>query len=137
MTIFTKGMGAIMKAVKGKPKKVQTFDEVMIRRSKKPIKSRKVSDLKKAGKTFKTQNVSVDRFGKEKVSYRYVTGPLKGFTMKPYMPGKRGQGKLFREKFEKPKKESKQLKFKFPPMSTRPGGNLKRLETNIKKAEVK
>ena len=135
MTIITKGMGAIMKkAVKGKPKKVQTFDEVIMRRLK-PIKSRKISDLKKTGKTFKTQNISVDRFGKERVNYRYVTGPLKGFTMKPYMPGKRGQGKLFREKFEKPKEESKQLKFKFK--NEDKVGAVKRLKTAIKRAEVK
>jgi len=113
MTIFTKGMGAVMKLKK----------------------SRKVSDLKKTGKTFRTQNVTYGPDGRKRTNYRYVGGPLTGFSTKPYMPKKSGQGKLFREKFEKPKKNFKQLKFKFK--NEDKVGAMKRLKTAIKRAEVK
>ena len=115
MAIITKGMGAIMKLKK----------------------SRKVSDLKKAGKV-PIKRKTIDKFGREKTNIDYVGGPLKGFSYKPKMPRKRGQGKLFGEKFEKPKKDERdvrQLKFKF---STEDRvGAPKRLKTAIKKAEVK
>ena len=51
------------------------------------------------------------------------------------MPKKSGQGKLFREKFEKPKKDPKQLKFKFKDI--RKVDPEKKLKTAIKRAEVK
>ena len=117
MAIITKGMGAIMKLAKLKSA------------------SRKVSDLKKAGKTFKTQNVTYGPDGRKRTNYRYVGGPLKGFSTKPYMPKKSGQGKLFREKFEKPKKDLRQLKFKFKDI--RKVDPEKKLKTAIKRAEVK
>ena len=113
MAIITKGMGAIMKLTK----------------------SRKVSDLKKTGKTFKTQNITYGPDGRKRTNYRYVGGPLTGFSTKPYMPKKSGQGKLFREKFEKPKKDPKQLKFKFT--EVRKVNPEKRLKQVIKKSEVK
>ena len=62
-------------------------------------------------------------------------GPLKGFSYKPKMPRKRGQGKLFGEKFEKPKKDLKQLQFKFKGMNK--VNPEKRLKQSIKKSEVK
>ena len=55
--------------------------------------------------------------------------------MKPRMPRKRGQGKLFGEKFEKPKKNFKQLKFKFKGMNK--VDPEKRLKQSIKKSQVK
>ena len=108
MAIITKGMGAIMKLTK----------------------SRKVSDLKKTGK-FPIKRVTVDSKGRQ----RKNTGPLKDFSYKPRMPRKRGQGKLFGEKFEKPKKDPKQLKFKFT--EVRKVNPEKRLKQVIKKSEVK
>ena len=113
MGIITKGMGAIMKLKK----------------------SRKVSDLKKAGKTTRVKNVTYGPGGRKRTNYRYVGGPLKGFSYKPKMPRKRGQGKLFGEKFEKPKKDLKQLQFKFKGMNK--VNPEKRLKRAIKKSEVK
>ena len=112
MGIITKGMGAIMKLKK----------------------SRKVSDLKKAGKV-PIKRVTIDSKGRERKNTDYVGGPLKGFSYKPKMPKKRGQGKLFGEKFEKPKKDLKQLKFKFKGMNK--VNPEKRLKQSIKKSEVK
>jgi len=112
MAIITKGMGAIMKLTK----------------------SRKVSDLKKAGKV-PVKRETIDKFGRKRINTDYVGGPLKGFSYKPKMPRKRGQGKLFGEKFEKPKKDPKQLKFKFKDI--RKVDPEKRLKTAIKRAEVK
>ena len=51
------------------------------------------------------------------------------------MPRKRGQGKLFGEKFEKPKKDFKQLQFKFKGMNK--VDPEKRLKQSIKKSEIK
>ena len=113
MGIITKGMGAIMKLKK----------------------SRKVSDLKKAGKTTKVKRVTYDPKGRKVTATTYVGGPLKGFSYKPRMPKKRGQGKLFGEKFEKPKKDTRQLEFKFE--GTRKINPEKRLKQSIKKSEVK
>ena len=121
MTIITKGMGAIITRGMGAITKLK--------------KSRKVSDLKKTGKTFRTQNVTYGPDGRKRTNYRYVGGPLTGFSTKPYMPKKSGQGKLFREKFEKPKKNPKQLKFKFKDI--RKVDPEKKLKTAIKRAEVK
>ena len=112
MGIITKGMGAIMKL----------------------RKSRKVSDLKKAGKG-PIKRKTIDKFGREKTNIDYVGGPLKGFSYKPKMPRKRGQGKLFGEKFEKPKKNLKQLQFKFKGINK--VNPEKRLKQSIKKSEVK
>ena len=112
MGIITKGMGAIMKLKK----------------------SRKVSDLKKAGKV-PIKRKTIDKFGREKTNIDYVGGPLKGFSYKPKMPRKRGQGKLFGEKFEKPKKDLKQLQFKFKGINK--VNPEKRLKQSIKKSEVK
>ena len=112
MAIITKGMGAIMKLTK----------------------SRKVSDLKKAGKV-PVKRVTIDSKGRERKNIDYVGGPLKDFSYKPRMPRKRGQGKLFGEKFEKPKKDPKQLKFKFKDI--RKVNPEKTLKTAIKRAEVK
>ena len=112
MGIITKGMGAIMKL----------------------RKSRKVSDLKKAGKV-PVKRETIDRFGRRRINTDYVGGPLKGFSYKPKMPRKRGQGKLFGEKFEKPKKDLKQLQFKFKGMNK--VNPEKRLKQSIKKSEVK
>ena len=111
MSIITKGMGAIILK-----------------------KSRKVSDLKKAGKV-PIKRETIDKFGRKKTNIDYVGGPLKGFSMKPRMPRKRGQGKLFGEKFEKPKKNFKQLKFKFKGMNK--VDPEKRLKQSIKKSEIK
>ena len=111
MSIITKGMGAIILK-----------------------KSRKVSDLKKAGKV-PIKRKTIDKFGREKTNIDYVGGPLKGFSYKPKMPRKRGQGKLFGEKFEKPKKDLKQLQFKFKGMNK--VNPEKRLKQSIKKSEVK
>ena len=112
MGIITKGMGAIMKL----------------------RKSRKVSDLKKAGKV-PVKRETIDKFGRRRINTDYVGGPLKGFSYKPKMPRKRGQGKLFGEKFEKPKKDLKQLQFKFKGMNK--VNPEKRLKQSIKKSEVK
>ena len=112
MTLYTKGMGAIIKLKK----------------------SRKVSDLKKAGKV-PIKRETIDKFGRKKTNIDYVGGPLKGFSYKPRMPRKRGQGKLFGEKFEKPKKNFKQLKFKFKGMNK--VDPEKRLKQSIKKSEIK
>tara|TARA_R100001510_G_scaffold49492_1_gene47879 strand:- start:60 stop:413 length:354 start_codon:yes stop_codon:yes gene_type:complete len=117
MAIITKGMGAIMKLKK----------------------SRKVSDLKKAGKV-PIKRKTIDKFGREKTNIDYVGGPLKGFSYKPKMPRKRGQGKLFGEKFEKSKNKDPnvlpgQLKFKFKGEDR--VNPEKRLKTAIKRAEVK
>jgi hypothetical protein len=111
MAILTKGMGAIMKL----------------------RKSRKVSDLQKAGKV-PVKRVTIDSKGRERKNTDYVGGPLKDFSYKPQMPRKRGQGKLFGEKFEKPKKDPKQLKFKFKGEDK--VDPKKRLKTAIKRAEV-
>ncbi len=112
MTLYTKGMGAIIKLKK----------------------SRKVSDLKKAGKV-PIKRETIDKFGRKKTNIDYVGGPLKGFSYKPRMPRKRGQGKLFGEKFEKPKKDFKQLQFKFKGMNK--VDPEKRLKQSIKKSEIK
>ena len=112
MGIITKGMGAIMKL----------------------RKSRKVSDLKKAGKV-PVKRETIDKFGRRRINTDYVGGPLKGFSYKPKMPRKRGQGKLFGEKFEKPKKDFKQLQFKFKGMNK--VDPEKRLKQSIKKSEIK
>jgi len=115
MTIITKGMGAIIKKY-----------------------ARTVSSLKKSGKTFKIKDETIDKKGRVRKNTRYVSGPVKDFTYKPKMPRKRGQGKLFGEKFEKAKKDPKQLvlpglkKGRFGPIS--PEKKIKRLS---KKAEVK
>ena len=115
MGIITKGMGAIMK----------------IR------KSRKVSDLKKAGKV-PVKRETIDKFGRRRINTDYVGGPLKGFSYKPKMPRKRGQGKLFGEKFEKPKKDIRQLEFKFSPRKgARTVDQRDKLKRYIKKSEVK
>ena len=115
MGIITKGMGAIMKL----------------------RKSRKVSDLKKAGKV-PVKRETIDRFGRRRINTDYVGGPLKGFSYKPKMPRKRGQGKLFREKYQKPKKNPKQLEFKFPPREgARTVDQRNVLKRYIKKSEVK
>ena len=113
MGIITKGMGAIMKLKK----------------------SRKVSDLKKAGKTTRVKNVTYGPSGRKRTNYQYVGGPLKGFSYKPYMPKVAGQGKLFREKYEKAKKDKRQLEFKFKGMNK--VDPEKRLKQSIKKSEVK
>jgi len=115
MGIITKGMGAIMKL----------------------RKSRKVSDLKKAGKV-PVKRETIDRFGRRRINTDYVGGPLKGFSYKPKMPRKRGQGKLFGEKFEKPKKDIRQLEFKFSPRKgARTVDQRDKLKRYIKKSEVK
>ena len=115
MGIITKGMGAIMKL----------------------RKSRKVSDLKKAGKV-PVKRETIDRFGRRRINTDYVGGPLKGFSYKPKMPRKRGQGKLFGEKFEKPKKDIRQLEFKFSPRKVaRTVDQRDKLKRYIKKSEVK
>ena len=115
MGIITKGMGAIMKLKK----------------------SRKVSDLKKAGKV-PVKRETIDRFGRRRINTDYVGGPLKGFSYKPKMPRKRGQGKLFGEKFEKPKKDIRQLEFKFSPRKgARTVDQRDKLKRYIKKSEVK
>ena len=122
MGIITKGMGAILKG-KLKPKY---------------YKEKRVSNLEKSGRTTKVKNVTLDSEGRKKTSYRYVGGPLTGFSTKPYMPRKRGQGKLFREKYQKPKKNPKQLKFKFPPREgARTVDQTNVLKQYIKKSEVK
>ena len=94
MGILTKGMGAVLKG-KLKPKY---------------YKEKRVSNLEKSGRTTKVTNVVLDAKGRKRYSYRYVGGPLTGFSTKPYMPRKRGQGKLFREKYQKPKKKSKTVR---------------------------
>ena len=115
MVIITKGMGAIMKL----------------------RKSRKVSDLKKAGKV-PVKRETIDKFGRRRINTDYVGGPLKGFSYKPKMPRKRGQGKLFGEKFEKPKKDIRQLEFKFSPRKgARTVDQRDKLKRYIKKSEVK
>ena len=115
MGIITKGMGAIMKL----------------------RKSRKVSDLKKAGKV-PVKRETIDKFGRRRINTDYVGGPLKGFSYKPKMPRKRGQGKLFGEKFEKPKKDIRQLEFKFSPRKgARSVDQRDKLKRYIKKSEVK
>ena len=115
MGIITKGMGAIMKL----------------------RKSRKVSDLKKAGKV-PVKRETIDKFGRKRINTDYVGGPLKGFSYKPKMPRKRGQGKLFGEKFEKPKKDIRQLEFKFSPRKgARTVDQRDKLKRYIKKSEVK
>ena len=115
MGIITKGMGAIMKLKK----------------------SRKVSDLKKAGKV-PVKRETIDKFGRRRINTDYVGGPLKGFSYKPKMPRKRGQGKLFGEKFEKPKKDIRQLEFKFSPRKgARTVDQRDKLKRYIKKSEVK
>ena len=115
MGIITKGMGAIMKL----------------------RKSRKVSDLKKAGKV-PVNRETIDKFGRRRINTDYVGGPLKGFSYKPKMPRKRGQGKLFGEKFEKPKKDIRQLEFKFSPRKgARTVDQRDKLKRYIKKSEVK
>ena len=115
MGIITKGMGAIMKL----------------------RKSRKVSDLKKAGKV-PVKRETIDKFGRRRINTDYVGGPLKGFSYKPRMPKKRGQGKLFGEKFEKPKKDIRQLEFKFSPRKgARTVDQRDKLKRYIKKSEVK
>ena len=115
MGIITKGMGAIMKL----------------------RKSRKVSDLKKAGKV-PVKRETIDKFGRRRINTDYVGGPLKGFSYKPKMPRKRGQGKLFGEKFEKPKKDIRQLEFKFSPRKgARTVDQRDKLTGYIKKSEVK
>jgi len=115
MGIITKGMGAIMKL----------------------RKSRKVSDLKKAGKV-PVKRETIDKFGRRRINTDYVGGPLKGFSYKPKMPRKRGQGKLFGEKFEKPKKDIRQLEFKFSPRKgARTVDQRDKLKRYIKKSEVK
>ena len=115
MGIITKGMGAIMKL----------------------RKSRKVSDLKKAGKV-PVKRETIDRFGRRRINTDYVGGPLKGFSYKPKMPRKSGQGKLFGEKFEKPKKDIRQLEFKFSPRKgARTVDQRDKLKRYIKKSEVK
>ena len=115
MGIITKGMGAIMKL----------------------RKSRKVSDLKKAGKV-PVKRGTIDKFGRRRINTDYVGGPLKGFSYKPKMPRKRGQGKLFGEKFEKPKKDIRQLEFKFSPRKgARTVDQRDKLKRYIKKSEVK
>ncbi len=139
MGIITKGMGAILKA-KMKAKMKAKTDKGITALEFQRKKSRKVSDLKKAGKTTRVKNVTYGPGGRKRTNYRYVGGPLKGFSTKPYMPRKGGQGRLFREKYEKPKNGDPnvlpgQLKFKFKGLNK--VNPEKRLKRAIKKSEVK
>ena len=116
MGIITKGMGAIIKLKK----------------------SRKVSDLKKAGYKDKAVRTYTDqKTGKTRRDVVLVRGPVTGFNVNPKMPkaGKKGQGKLFTETRKKPK-EFKQLELPLK-RTFGPRGMLKNLQSKIKKAEIK
>ena len=87
MTIFTKGMGAIIK---------KAFPSNAAR--------------KKAGYTDKATRTYTDsKTGRTRTDVVLVKGPVTGFNYNPKMPkaGKKGQGKLFTE--TRKIKESKQL----------------------------
>ena len=121
MNIVTKGMGAIMKLKK----------------------SRKVSDLKKAGYKDKAVRTYTDqKTGKTRRDVVLVRGPVTGFNYNPKMPkaGKRGQGKLFKETRKPPPVEKVkgpvQLKLQLK-RTFGPRGMLKNLQSKIKKAEIK
>ena len=131
MGIITKGMGAILKAkMKAKTDKGITGLDFQRKRS------RKVSDAIKAGRV-PVKRKTVDKFGREKINIDYMRGPFEDYSYKPRMPRKRGQGKLFGEKFKKPKKQTKQLEFDFKYKRKQTVNPEKRLKRAIKKSEVK
>ena len=115
MTIVTKGMGAIFK--KALPSNTAR---------------------KKAGYTDKAVRTYTDsKTGKTRRDVVLVKGPVTGFNVNPKMPkaGKKGQGKLFTETRKK-LKNFKQLEL---PLKRTFGsrGTLKKLQSKIKKAEIK
>ncbi len=80
MGIITKGMGAIMKLKK----------------------SRKVSDLKKAGKV-PIKRKTIDKFGRERTNIDYAGG-FKDFFNKKKKPKRKKKKKFFLKKKKKKKK---------------------------------
>ena len=110
MGIITKGMGAILK--KG---------------------SKKFSDLEKKGyKKITVKRLTPQKGGKDKAMTRLV-GPLKGFNTKPKMPVRKGQGVLFREKYETMPKGGElpgQLKFNFKRKAITGRYNIKKQKLN-------
>jgi len=96
VTIFTKGMGAVLKGITTKSGKHAKLAEKGYERIKVP----RVTPTKK-GSTTMTRMV----------------GPLEGFSTKPKMPVRKGQGVLFTEKYQTMPKDPNalpgQLKFKF------------------------
>jgi len=106
MTLFTKGMGAVLKGIKKT-------------RSPKGFGKRNPSKLAKKGyKVVIDQRYMPE--GEIRKQKRMVGGPLKGFNTTPRMPktktGK-GQGVLFKEKYESVPRDPNalpgQLKFNF------------------------
>ena len=97
MTIITKGMGAVLKAITTKSGKHAKLAE-------KGYERKTVTRLTPTKKGYTTE-------------VRMIGGPLKGFSTKPKMPKRKGQGVLFTEKYETMPKDPNvlpgQLKFNF------------------------
>jgi hypothetical protein len=118
MGIITKGMGAILK--KG---------------------SKKFSDLEKKGyEKIIVKRLTPQKGGKTKTMTRMV-GPLKGFSTKPKMPTRKGQGVLFTEKYQTMPRDPNvlpgQLSFKYMRRKRKATDPVKKLKTLTKKAEIK
>ena len=96
MTIITKGMGAVLKAITTKSGKHAKLAEKGYERIKVP----RVTPTKKGSSTMTR-----------------LVGPLKGFSTKTKMPVRKGQGVLFTEKYQTMPKDPNvlpgQLKFNF------------------------
>ena len=121
MTILTKGMGAVLKAI--------------------TTKSGKHAKLAEKGYERKTvTRLTPQKGGKVKTMTRMV-GPLKGFSTKPKMPKRKGQGVLFTEKYQTMPRDPNvlpgQLSFKFMKRKRKATDPVKKLKTLTKKAEIK
>ena len=118
MTLFTKGMGAVLKGITTKSGKHAKLAE----KGYKKVKVPRVTETKK-GSTTQVRMV----------------GPLVGFSTKPKMPVRKGQGVLFTEKYQTMPKDPNvlpgQLKFKFKNQKQKDPA--KTLKTLTKKAELK
>jgi len=121
MTILTKGMGAVLKGI--------------------TTKSGKHSKLAEKGYERKTvTRLTPQKGGKVKTMTRLV-GPLKGFSTKPKMPKRKGQGVLFTEKYQTMPRDPNvlpgQLSFKLMKRKRKATDPVKKLKTLTKKAEIK
>ena len=118
MTLFTKGMGAVLKGINTKSGKHSKLAEKGYEKVRVP----RVTPTKK-GSTTQVRMV----------------GPLVGFSTKPKMPVRKGQGVLFTEKYGTmpgdPNVLPGQLKFKFKNQKQKDPA--KTLKTLTKKAELK
>ena len=119
MTIITKGMGVILKKATTKS---SIEHSKLAEKGYKKIKVPRLTPTKK-GSTTQVRMV----------------GPFKGFSTKPKMPVRKGQGVLFTEKYERmpgdPNVLPGQLKFKFK--NKKQKDPAKTLKTLTKKAEIK